>query len=241
MKNIKPLGGKSYGSIPHLLGSKLGEGDHHIHEGQHKICTEKKRDKHDLIIVQEKLDGSNVAIYREFDNIIALTRSGYLANTSKYEQHLIFDKWVQENKERFLDLLNPFERICGEWLAMAHGTKYNLHHEPFVAFDIMAGKNRLPYSEFNRRIAGHKITEPNIIHIGDPFPIEQINWDSKHGAEMMEGVIYRVERKGQIDFIGKFVRQDYEAGKYFEDKNNGLITWNIPNSPNGSGTFDKQG
>jgi len=30
---MKPLGKKSYGSIPHLFGSKLGEGDHHCHEG----------------------------------------------------------------------------------------------------------------------------------------------------------------------------------------------------------------
>ena len=31
---MKPLKQKSYGSIPHLLGSRLGVGDHHCHEGQ---------------------------------------------------------------------------------------------------------------------------------------------------------------------------------------------------------------
>jgi len=62
MSKDKPLGRKSYGSIPHLPDSRLGVGDHHCHEGQSVICTERRRDKHDRIIVTEKVDGSNVAI-----------------------------------------------------------------------------------------------------------------------------------------------------------------------------------
>ena len=46
-KGYKPLGGKAYGSIPHLIGSRVGPGDHHCHEGQARIATEKVRDKHD--------------------------------------------------------------------------------------------------------------------------------------------------------------------------------------------------
>ena len=38
----------------------MGPGDH-VHAGQAEICTEKARDKHDKVIVQEKLDGSCVA------------------------------------------------------------------------------------------------------------------------------------------------------------------------------------
>lgn len=45
MENFKPLNRKNYGSIPHLLGSKLGETDKYIHEGQHRIMTENTRDK----------------------------------------------------------------------------------------------------------------------------------------------------------------------------------------------------
>lgn len=37
------------------------------------------RDRHDLVIVQEKLDGSNVGIARLNGEILALTRAGYLA------------------------------------------------------------------------------------------------------------------------------------------------------------------
>ena len=54
-KKRKPLGGKSYGSVPHLIGSRRGPMDFGVNEGQQRICCEKKRDRHDTIIVQEKL------------------------------------------------------------------------------------------------------------------------------------------------------------------------------------------
>ncbi len=64
----KPLGQKSYGHIPHLPGSRIGPGDHKCEEKQMKIACEKIRNKHDRVIVQEKLDGSNVGIARVNDN-----------------------------------------------------------------------------------------------------------------------------------------------------------------------------
>ena len=62
MSKYKPLGIKSYGSIPHLEGSRITPADKHCHEGQTRIATTRKRDRHDEIIVQEKVDGSNVGI-----------------------------------------------------------------------------------------------------------------------------------------------------------------------------------
>ena len=56
----KPLGMKAYGSIGHLPESRRGPGDHQIHEGQARICTEKARDKHDFMakyVRPDKIDG----------------------------------------------------------------------------------------------------------------------------------------------------------------------------------------
>jgi hypothetical protein len=50
-KNIKPLGQKAYGRIPHLPYSRLGTGDYRIEEGKALIATKQTRDKNDLIIV----------------------------------------------------------------------------------------------------------------------------------------------------------------------------------------------
>jgi len=231
IKPQKPLGTKAYGSIPHLPGSRLGPGDHHCHEGQAKIATEKARDKHDVVIVQEKLDGSNVAVARINGGLHVLTRSGYPAISSPYEQHHKFAHWVYDNIERFGELLNEGERVCGEWLAQAHGTRYNLKHEPFVAFDIIRDSTRLPYKLFSARVENFGFTIPNLIWYGSPCTIERamaLLEPSGHGAiDPVEGAIWRIERKGEVDFLTKYVRHDKEDGKYFPENNNGIITWNI--------------
>jgi len=216
---MKPLGIKSYGSIPHIIGSRLGAADHHAHEGQIKIATEKVRDRHDKVYIQEKLDGGNVGIAKLSGKILAITRAGYLAETSPYITHHAFNQYVQDNEERFLNLLNEGERLCGEWLLTAVGTKYNLPHEPFVAFDLMTGRERIGMTEFYDRVYT-KFPIPRIV-ASEPLSIsqiEQILEPSGHGAlEPVEGVIYRVERKGKVDFLAKYVRQNKVDGKYLQD------------------------
>lgn len=233
--NKKPLGKKSYGSIPHLIGSRLGEGDHHCHEGQHKIATEKTRDRHDLVIVQEKLDGSNVGVAKIDGKIIAITRAGYTADSSKYFQHIVFDKWVKQNESRFFNMLKEGERVCGEWLAQAHGTKYNLSHEPFVPFDFMVGNERTVYSEFEKRVKEFDFTVPNLLHVGRSIGIEYILEKIKtsgHGAiDEVEGAIWRVERQGKVDFLAKFVHHFKQDGKYLPEMNGGETHWNIDITP----------
>lgn len=149
----KPLGGKAYGHIPHLPGSRMGPGDHHCHEGQAAMVTTKLQNKADVVTVTVKLDGSCVAVANIDGVIVPLIRSGYVATTSKYEQHHLFAQWVYQNQYRFLQVLLPGQRFVGEWLAMAHGTRYGLNHEPFVIFDLMAGDKRLPISELYWRAA----------------------------------------------------------------------------------------
>tara|TARA_Y100000034_G_C6883271_1_gene405102 strand:- start:172 stop:867 length:696 start_codon:yes stop_codon:yes gene_type:complete len=218
--STKPLGQKAYGHIPHLPGSRLGPGDHCVHTGQLKICTQKARDKHDVVIVQEKVDGSNVAIARVEGNIIPLTRSGYRAETSPYEQHHFFAKWVYRDISRF-EWLEEGERIVGEWMAQAHGTRYELIHEPFVAFDIMRKIKRLPFSQFMIRVALGGFVVPRLIHFDGPIDIPEVLRKlepSGHGAiDKVEGAVWRVERRGEVDFLAKYVRPDKEDGIYLPE------------------------
>jgi hypothetical protein len=231
IKNNKPLGQKAYGSIPHLPGSRLGPGDYSITEGQAKIATEKPRDEYDLIIVQEKLDGSNTAVAKVEGEILALTRSGYLATTSPYRQHHFFARWVKENVKRFAALLNEKERLSGEWLAMAHGTRYELPHEPFVPFDFFTRSNeRIPYNEFEIKMKQYDFTVPFLLHIGGSFSVENmINaiCKSGHGAlDEVEGAIWRVERKNKVDFLCKYVHHNKQDGKYFAEVTGQGEVWN---------------
>ena len=218
----KPMGRPSYGSIAHLPGSKWSKADTGLTQGQVKILTEKCRPG-DVIIVTEKIDGSCMAVGKKNGAIIPLTRSGYHAITSPFKQHNeMFVNWVKQNETRFDRLLNEGERVVGEWMVQAHGMRYSLIHEPFVAFDIMNGTHRLNYVIFKERVTIEGFVTPYLIHMGGPISIiNSLLWFgySRHGGQgMPEGIVYRVENNGKVDFLGKYVRPDFEPGKYLLNK-----------------------
>lgn len=228
----KPLSGKAYGHIPHLPGSRMGPGDHHCHEGQSRIATERARDKNDHITVTVKLDGSCVSVANINGDIIALVRAGYLAQSSKYEQHQLFAHWVRQNRGRFLDILPTGQRLVGEWLAQAHGTRYNLEHEPFVPFDLIGNdtNKRLP-NRCMQHIT-HRLCLPTPFQISQsgPFSIESAlrAIATPHHGEIdpVEGAVWRVERNGEVDFLVKYVRPEKVDGSYLPDISGEPTVWN---------------
>ena len=226
----KPLGRKAYGHIPHLPESRMGPGDHKCHEGQARIATEKARDRHDRIIVQEKLDGTCVAVAKIDGAIVPLIRAGYRADKSIYRQHHMFAAWVYENQHRFDRMLQEGERAVGEWLAQAHGTRYDLtDREPFVMFDIMREDQRLTWEELQRRNSGFFAT-PHVIAYG-PTSVEdamdRLGTYGNYGAvDPVEGAVWRVERQGRVDFMVKYVRPDKVDGSYLDSVTGKEPVWN---------------
>jgi hypothetical protein len=208
----------------------MGPADHAITQGQSRICCEKVRDKHDRIVVQEILDGSCLAAALKDGILHPLGRAGWPAASSPYEQHRLFDRWVWENEGRFRAVLKEGERLCGEWLAQAHGTRYRLWHEPFVPFDIMVGDRRLLYEEFESRVMEH-FTIPCLVSAGPPVPIEKamefVIYNNCHCAiDPIEGVVYRCEREGRVDFLAKYVRPDKIDGRYLPEISGHEPIWN---------------
>ena len=227
----KPLGRKAYGSIGHLPNSRLGPKDRCITDGQARIATRIPRDRHDRVIVQEKLDGSCVAAVRIDGEIVSLGRAGYTAESSPHEQHWLFAQWVKRHEKRFLSTLEDGERIVGEWLAQAHGTRYyglGAAYEPFVAFDIMRGTERLPFEVMRDRVGGD-FALPSCLHYGAPISVDEAM--ERHRLRGVpcdgpEGVVYRVERKGKVDFLCKWVRPDKIDGKYLPEISGQPAVWN---------------
>jgi hypothetical protein len=182
------------------------------------------------VIVQEKLDGSCVAVARIDGVLHPLGRAGWPAVSSRFEQHRLFDQWVWAHQERFLAVLRDGERIVGEWMAQAHGTLYDFStgKEPYAAFDIMIGENRLPYAQFMERVYGILDT-PTLLHIGAPMSVEramELHAEKHRGCDEPEGVVFRVERKGEVDFLAKWVRPDKVDGKYLPEMSGQPAVWN---------------
>lgn len=227
---IKPIGRKNYGSIPHLPNSRMGPADHACHEGQARIATIKVRDKHDRVFVTEKLDGSNVGIARVGNEIIALQRAGYLASSSPYEQHQLFANWVKSDEDRWRACVHDGERLVGEWLAQAHSTRYSLPQGPFVAFDIMREEKRLPFMELCNRAEAFEIPLPKLISLSGVMSVDDAmiaHGGGVHGLlDEAEGVAFRVERKGEFDFMVKWVRPDKVDGKFLPEISGGEPIWN---------------
>lgn len=214
--SLKPLGHKAYGSIGHLPDSRMGPADHKITDGQAAICTVKARDKHDRIIVTEKLDGSNVAVANVGGIVVPLSRAGYAAMSSPFQMHHVFHRWVMARS------WNPLPvgwRVSGEWLSVAHGTMYDVT-VPFIAFDVFDDKNkRINHDMARAMFAELGLIGAYVVSDGLPISIEDalsaLGPTGRHGAtEAIEGAVWRVERKGVFDFAAKYVRPDKVDGKY---------------------------
>lgn len=225
----KPLGRKAYGSIGHLPNSRLGSGDHCVPDGQARICTERVRDKHDRVIVQEKLDGSCTAVALLDGVIHPLGRAGWPAESSPYYQHKLFAVWVRMNEDRFRRILREGERLIGEWMAQAHGTLYDLRdHETWGVFDLMTGTSRATFNELQQRV-GDTFAMPHTLHDGRHVTVVDamtIHESRRWPCEETEGVVYRVERRGKVDFLAKWVKPDKIDGRYLESVTGNPPVWN---------------
>ena len=228
----KPLGHKSYGSIPHLAGSRRGPGDHGLNDGQARICLETCRPG-DIIVVQEKLDGSNVSIARVDGQIVALGRSGYRAESSRWEQHQLFAAWVRERADGLFADLPEGWRLCGEWMAQAHGTRYSrVWGNPFVAFDLMRGTERAPYDLFEAVAIQTGMAYIPAVHKGGPISIEAAMAMVQEidlcgaGDEGVEGAVWPVENGAHVDFLAKYVRPEKVDGVYLPEISGLDPVWN---------------
>lgn len=237
-KPVKPLGGKAYGSIGHLPSSRTGPGDWHVHDGQARICCEKPR-KGDRVIVVEKMDGACMSVANIDGEIVALTRAGYRATEGTFEHLREFTPYVEMRRDTFAELLQPGERIAGEWLALAHGTRYNPAHSyfaPFMAFDIIREGKRVLRDEFRRRIEAVDIAEPIVLYDGaSGYSVESMDdalgqCGFSGALDMAEGAVWRVEREGRVDFLAKYVRPGKVDGKYLPNisEQPGIWHWRAP-------------
>ena len=223
-RSKKPLGHRAYGSIPHLPGSNRGPGDHGLQPKQAALLTE-AASKDWTVVVQEKLDGSCLAVAKISGRVVPLGRAGYDLKTSPYEHLRAFDQWVADRHDRFDRLLGDGERVVGEWMLKATSLVYDIESEDalWVAFDLMRKHDRAPSAEVRDRVRGAGLLSTPIYHVGGPISAEDAyalvsGWRCRPVVceESPEGVVYRAEKAGAVRFLGKWVRGDFEPGRHLD-------------------------
>ena len=129
--------------------------------------------------------------------------------------------------------------MSGEWLAMAHGTRYDLVNAefpcPFVPFDLWRGGERVLWREFrawcDASIVSEGIRDAMPLHAGyqacsieTAMANQRAKW---HGAlDPLEGAVWRVERSEKVDFLCKYVRKDKVDGCYLSSVTGNSDVWN---------------
>ncbi|MFA7121825.1 MAG: RNA ligase family protein [Bacilli bacterium] len=237
----KPFPHKAYGSIPHLPGSKFGNRrDRGVHPGEARLYLE-RANPGDRIIVQEKLDGSCCAVAKVNGEILALIRNGRPAAGSQWRQHRMFARWVAAHQDQFAAYLEEGGRCVGEWLAQAHGTRYDLlidedgvyRRSPFVIFDYFTPNNRrLPCIEAWIRTLKHDLAfVPVLASMAQAVPLDAalslLGENGRYGArDGAEGVVYRRETPDGI-FLAKYVCPQKEPGRYLPGNDDpAAAVWN---------------
>lgn len=219
MNSSKPkkLITRNYGSIPHLSNSKLNQQtDKKIPLKQEKILTTKVRDRHDVIIATEKVDGCNAGIIKLNSKIYGVTRAGYDVRDSPFKHIRLFQEYIEAHKKRYIEMLKERERLCGEWMVKVHSLEYNLPHEPFIAFDLINSNNeRLIYDKLIDICSQYDVMTAGLIHRDSPITIKDAMkklGNGFHGCmEQAEGVVYKCERNGKVVFLAKYVRDKIDG------------------------------
>jgi ATP-dependent RNA circularization protein (DNA/RNA ligase family) len=226
---------KTYNSIGHLPNSRTGIADSRISEQSAKQMVSELPNQQSLVIVQEKIDGSNVCVVRHSGELITLGRSGFPCKDSNQEQHRMFDSWVKVHKDKFEKLLpNESDRVVGEWIALAHGTKYTIgpdgdYEQPFIAFDLFNGSDlkACSFIETTQRVYAVGLIMPKVIHIGGACSVSRaLKILTQEVGTHAEGVVYRLEEAGKLKTIAKFVKHDKVDGLFMIDRESSEYIWN---------------
>ncbi|MDP1824337.1 MAG: RNA ligase family protein [Archangium sp.] len=234
MKPPNELGQKAYPKIPHLPGSRTGSSDKVAPRPLARRCTQ-QGEPGDTVVVQEKLDGSCVAVLLKQGEVIALGREGWRAALSQNPGRQMFSRWVGVHAARFDQVLREGEWLVGEWLALAHSTRYRLSHEPFVAFDLFSAGAALSTPALEDRL-GDRFARPHLLHSGAAVEIEVIDARlgelGHHGAlDRAEGAMWRVERGGVVVTRAKYVRPGKTDGALLPENSGQPAVWNWTDQP----------
>lgn len=208
-----------YPRTPHLFGSKGTDDDKHLGE----------RESNEFIaapslIVEEKIDGTNVGIHFKHDGRMMLQCRGHEITEGMHPQYDLFKQWTSAKLLTLEELLEDRFILFGEWLYARHSVHYRALPHYFFEFDIY-DKQTEQFLDLVTRLEmldGTGIQTVPVIHQG-VATVEELwgligpsafdaNFDNpvtRQPDNRMEGIYLRTESNGIVSGRAKLVRPEF--------------------------------
>lgn len=205
-----------YPRTPHLFGSKGTDDDKHLGE------TESNKFIADCsLIVEEKIDGTNVGVHFSDSGEQVLQCRGHLITEGMHPQYDLFKQWATVKRLVMEEMLGDRYILFGEWVYARHSIHYRKLSHYFFEFDIYDKRDRV-FLDLKTRLsmlAGTGIQTVPVVHIGklSRSKLEGLVGSSKFDSHfenpvthrvdsLMEGLYLRTESNGVVTGRAKYVR-----------------------------------
>jgi hypothetical protein len=208
-----------YPRTPHLFGSRGTDDDKHL--GQ--------RESSDFItdpslVVEEKLDGTNVGIHFTSAGRMVLQCRGHEITSGMHPQYDLFKQWSMGKRPMLETMLKDCFILFGEWLYTKHSVHYRRLPHFFFEFDIY-DKEQETFLNLASRLElleGTGILTVPVLHQGTatlaqlraligPSRFDSV-FENPHTGRtdgLMEGLYLRTEGEGRVTGRAKLVRPEF--------------------------------
>ncbi len=208
-----------YPRTPHLFGSRGTADDKHLSPRASAAFLADPS-----LVVEEKLDGTNVGIHFTPAGRMVLQSRGHELTTGMHPQYDLFKQWTTGKRPVLEGMLGDRLILFGEWLYARHSVHYRGLPHYFFEFDIYDKPGRL-FLDLQTRLAmlaGTGVATVPVLRRGAATEAElhalvgPSRFDSAfdnpvtgRADDLMEGLYLRTEAGGQVTGRAKLVRPEF--------------------------------
>ena len=208
-----------YPRTPHLFGSRGTDDDKHLGSQESEAFIADPS-----LIIEEKLDGTNVGIHFTQPGRMVLQCRGHEITEGMHPQYDLFKQWTAVKRPALEAMLSSQFILYGEWLYAKHSVHYHRLPHYFFEFDIF-DKDAGQFLSLEKRLAmlrGTGLTTVPVLHRGrasleqlrsviGPSAFESSFENPVTGRtdNLMEGLYCRTEARGAVSGRAKMVRAEF--------------------------------
>jgi RNA ligase len=208
-----------YPRTPHLFGSRGTDDDKHLCEAESlRMLADSS------LVVEEKLDGTNVGIHFTSAGRLVLQCRGHEITPGMHPQYDLFKQWTMCKRPTLELMLEDRMLLFGEWLYARHSVHYRRLPHYLFEFDIY-DKQKEQFLDLDSRLTmldGTGLLTVPVVHRG-ALPAQELQgligpsrFDSVFENPLtgltdnvMEGLYLRTEADGYVTGRAKLVRPEF--------------------------------